>query len=67
MLLIHKYDGKENMKAKLDVFITNETGLLAIGFKESSSDYVELSREDVEVLIKKLSDLKDKVASIKEF
>lgn len=54
-------------KSKLDISVVEQTGLLAIGFKESDSDYVELSKEDIALLIKVLPKYKDKVASIKDF
>lgn len=54
-------------KSKLDIFVAIETGLLAIGFAKSDSDYVELSKEDVELLIKVLPQYKDKIASNTEF
>jgi len=54
-------------KSKLDMFITSETGLLAIGFADSDSDYLELSKEDIELLITELPKHKDKTASNTEF
>lgn len=55
------------MSSKLDIFIAKETGLLAIGFKESRSDYLELSREDIALLIRELPDYRLAVASNEEF
>lgn len=54
-------------KSKLDIFVTTETGLLAIGFVDSDSDYVELAKEDIILLLEELPKYQDKVVSNEEF
>ena len=54
-------------KSKLDISVSEHTGLLAIGFRDSDSDYVELAKEDIALLLEELPKYKDKVASNEEF